>query len=159
LEAQQYRYFSARIAIHGRLGYQYRRVGWRHAARATDRHLAGVQPGPSEWFNPAAFTAPPSYTFGNTGRNIIVGPGTDQIDASLFKNIPLHWREGMRAEFRTEVFNLFNKPQFNNPNGSGASPGTASIGVPGAGTLNVAGNPTYFQRTSREIQFALKLYY
>ncbi len=116
-------------------------------------------PGPSEWFNPAAFTAPPSYTFGNTGRNIIVGPGTDQIDASLFKNIPLHWREGMRAEFRTEVFNLFNKPQFNNPNGSGASPGTASIGVPGAGTLNVAGNPTYFQRTSREIQFALKLYY
>jgi hypothetical protein len=115
--------------------------------------------GPSEWFNAAAFAAPPSYTYGNSGRNIIVGPGTNQIDLSLFKNIPFHFREGMRLEFRTEVFNLFNKPQFDNPNESGATAGAATIGVPGASTLTYAGNPAFFQRTSREIQLALKLYF
>jgi hypothetical protein len=120
-------------------------------------HVAN--PNPSEWFNPAAFAAPPAYTYGNSGRNIIVGPGTNQIDLSIFKNIPLTFREGMRMEFRTEVFNLFNKPQFDNPNESGATAGAATIGVVGAGTLNYAGNPAFFQRTSREIQFALKLYF
>jgi hypothetical protein len=115
--------------------------------------------GPSEWFNPAAFTAPPAYTYGNSGRNIIVGPGTNQVDMSLFKNIPLPWREGTRLEFRTEVFNLFNKPQFDNPNESGAVAGAATIGIPGAAALNYAGNPAFFQRTSREIQLAMKLYF
>jgi hypothetical protein len=116
-------------------------------------------PGPAEWFNAAAFTAPPAYTYGNSGRNIIPGPGTDQIDLSLFKVIPLSWREGSRLEFRTEVFNLFNKPQFDNPNESGATAGAATIGIPGASALNYAGNPAFFQRTSREIQLALKLYF
>lgn len=116
-------------------------------------------PGPSEWFNPAAFAAPAAYTYGNSGRNIIVGPGTNEIDLSLFKGIPLKFHEGMRLEFRTEVFNLFNKPQFDNPNESGATAGAATVGVAGAGTLNYAGNPAFFQRTSREIQLALKLYF
>jgi hypothetical protein len=116
-------------------------------------------PGPSLWFNPAAFAAPAAYTYGNSGRNILVGPGTNQIDLSLFKIIPLPWREGMRLEFRTEVFNLFNKPQFDNPNESGATAGAATIGVAGTGTLTYAGNPAFFQRTSREIQLAMKLYF
>ncbi|HTS75049.1 MAG TPA: TonB-dependent receptor [Bryobacteraceae bacterium] len=116
-------------------------------------------PGPSLWFNPNAFTAPPSYTYGDTGRNIIVGPGTNEIDLSLFKNFVLPWREGMRLEFRAEAFNLFNKPQFDNPNESGATAGAATIGVAGVGTLNYAGNPAFFQRTSREIQLAMKLYF
>ncbi len=118
-----------------------------------------ANPSPTEWFNPAAFAAPPSYTYGDTGRNIIVGPGTNEVDLSLFKNIPLPWREGMRLEFRAEVFNLFNHPQFDNPNESGATAGAATIGVSGAGTLNYAGNPAFFQRTSREIQLAMKLYF
>jgi hypothetical protein len=116
-------------------------------------------PSPAEWFNAAAFAAPASYTYGNSGRNIIPGPGTDQIDLSLFKNIPLKWREGMRLEFRAEVFNLFHKPQFDNPNESGATAGAATIGVLGASTLTYAGNPAFFQRTSREIQLAMKLYF
>jgi hypothetical protein len=120
-------------------------------------HVAS--PSPTEWFNPAAFAAPPSYTYGNSGRNINVGPGTNQVDLSLFKNIPLKLREGMRLEFRTEVFNLFNHPQFDNPNESGATAGAATIGISGAGTLNYAGNPAFFQRTSREIQLAMKLYF
>ncbi len=116
-------------------------------------------PGPSLWFNPAAFTAPAAFTYGDSGRNIIVGPGTNQIDLSLFKTVPLTWREGMRLEFRAEAFNLFNKPQFDNPNESGAVAGAATIGVAGAGTINYAGNPAFFQRTSRQIQLALKLYF
>jgi hypothetical protein len=122
-----------------------------------DWHLPN--PGPDLWFNPAAFAVPANYTYGNSGRNIVVGPGTQQIDLSLFKSTPLHLREGMRLEFRTEVFNLFNTPQFNNPNQSGAVATAASIGIPTAGKLNVAGNPAFFQRTSREIQLALKLYF
>jgi hypothetical protein len=115
-------------------------------------------PGPGQWFNPAAFATPAQYHYGNSGRNIVVGPGTNQIDLSLFKNIPLP-REGMRVELRTEVFNLFNKPQFDNPNENGATATAATIGIPTAGTLNYAGNPAFFQRTSREIQLAMKLYF
>ena len=86
-------------------------------------------------------------------------PGTNEIDLSLFKNIPLHFREGTRLEFRVETFNLFNKPQFDNPNENGAGSGGGTIGLPTSGTLNYAGNPAFFQRTSREIQLALKLYF
>jgi hypothetical protein len=131
--------------------------GTQRANLAGDWHVAN--PGPDLWFNPAAFAVPATYTYGTSGRNIVVGPGTQQIDLSLFKNIPLRMREGMRLEFRAEVFNLFNTPQFNNPNESGATATAASIGIPTAGKLNVAGNPAFFQRTSREIQLALKLYF
>jgi hypothetical protein len=115
-------------------------------------------PGPSLWFNPAAFATPAPYQYGNSGRNIVVGPGTRQVDLSLFKTIPL-MKESQRLELRAEVFNLFNTPQFDNPNESGATATSATIGIPTAGTLNYAGNPAFFQRTSREIQLAMKLYF
>ena len=38
------------------------------------------------WFDASAFVAPGQYMFGNTGRNILYGPGTKQVDLSLFKN-------------------------------------------------------------------------
>ena len=132
-------------------------AGTQRANVIGDYHVANQDP--SFWFNPAAFTAPPTYTYGNSGRNIIVGPGTNQIDFSLFKEIPIPVREGMHLEFRAEAFNLFNKPQFDNPNESGATAGAATIGIPGASALNYAGNPAFFQRTSREIQLAMKLYF
>src|SRR5215469_2951062 len=131
-------------------------AGTQRANVVGDWHVAN--PGPSEWFNPAAFATPGLYQYGNSGRNIIVGPGTRQVDLSLFKNIPLP-REGMRMEFRAETFNLFNHPQFNNPNENGATATAAAIGIPTSGTLNYAGNPAFFQRTSRQIQLALKLYF
>ena len=122
-----------------------------------DWHIAN--PGPDLWFNPAAFATPANFQYGNSGRNIVIGPGTNQIDASLFKIIPLKFREGARLEFRTEGFNIFNKPQFNNPNQSGATATSSSIGLPTSGKLNVAGNVAFFQRTSREVQLAMKLYF
>jgi hypothetical protein len=132
-------------------------AGTQRANLVGDWHVAN--PGPDLWFNPAAFATPANYTYGNSGRNIVVGPGTNQIDASLFKVIPLKFREGSRIEFRTEVFNTFNKPQFMNPGESGATATASAIGLPSTGKLNVAGNVAFFQRTSRQIQLALKIYF
>jgi len=101
------------------------------------------------WFDVAPFVAPPQFTFGNSGRNILRGPGTKQFDLSLFKSFP--FAEKRRVEFRAEAFNALNTPQFNNPN--------ASIGFSGAGKITSAGTPTVYQRTSRQIQLALKLYF
>lgn len=105
-----------------------------------------TDPTPLRWFNTACFVAPAPYTFGNAGRDIITGPGTHQMDASLFRNIKI--RERYLLQFRAELFNLTNTPQFNQPN--------AVIGG-GAGVISSAGSPPSFQRTSRQIQLALKL--
>lgn len=101
------------------------------------------------WFDASAFVAPPQFTFGNSGRNILYGPGTKQLDLSLFKSFP--FGESRRVEFRAEAFNSLNTPQFNNPN--------ASIGFTGVAKITSAGNPTVYQRTSRQIQLALKIYF
>ena len=103
-----------------------------------------------QWFDPGAFVAPGNFTYGNSTRNILYGPPTREFDASLFKNFPLPG-EGRRVQFRAEAFNLFNTPQFNNPN--------AQIGFAGVAKITSAGQPPLFQRTSREIQLALKLYF
>ncbi|MFY9647811.1 MAG: TonB-dependent receptor [Terriglobales bacterium] len=99
-----------------------------------------------EWFNTAAFTAAPAGQWGNAGRNILQGPGTKNVDFSAFKDI--HLTESKTLQLRSEFFNLFNTPQFNNP---GSVAGTAA-----AGTISSAGSPTTFQRISREIQVAAK---
>ena len=103
-----------------------------------------------DWFNASDFVSPGNYVFGNSGRNILYGPGTRQFDLSLFKNIPIT-EHGTRLQFRAETFNVFNTPQFNNPN--------AQIGNGAVGTITSAGSPLLYQRTSREIQLALKLYF
>jgi hypothetical protein len=102
-----------------------------------------------KWFDPTAFVSPGQYRFGNSGRNILYGPGTKQVDLSLFKEFV--FSESRRLQFRAEAFNAFNTPQFNNPN--------ASIGFSGVARITSAGNPTVFQRTPRQIQLALKLYF
>jgi len=100
-----------------------------------------------EWFNVSDFTTPPLLSLGDVGRNTLSGPPTRQLDASLFKNFK--FGEGTKnLQFRTEVFNVFNTPQFNNP--------ASTIGAAGAGTITSAGSPYTLQRLSREIQFALK---
>jgi hypothetical protein len=103
------------------------------------------------WFNPSDFVSPGNYIFGNSGRNILFGPGTRQFDLSLFKNIPFNESGSRRLQFRAESFNVLNTPQFNNPN--------AQIGNAAVGTITGAGAPLLYQRTSREIQLALKLYF
>ena len=60
----------------------------------------------TQWFNTAAFTTPASGTFGNAGRNTIIGPGTLQFDIGVSKNIPL--RDMMALEFSAQATNFLN---------------------------------------------------
>lgn len=74
----------------------------------------------SRWFNPAAFTEPALNPVtglartGNAGRNILVGPGTNTVDLSLAKSIPV-FGEGRRLTFRLEFFNALNHPNYDLP--------------------------------------------
>jgi hypothetical protein len=118
-----------------------------------NRVASGVLSDPTigRWFDINAFVAPGQYTYGNSGRNVLYGPGTKQFDLSAFKSFHFSRDQAMRLQFRAEAFNVFNTPQFNNPG--------ASIGNLNAGIITSAGQPPLFQRTSREIQLALKLYW
>ena len=64
--------------------------------------------------NPAAFAIPAAYTFGNLGRNTLIGPGFFQMDFGGYKNFRLTERIGM--QFRAEIFNITNRVNFGNPN-------------------------------------------
>jgi hypothetical protein len=100
----------------------------------------------TQWFNPAAFLLPPAGTYGNAGRGILTGPGLAAFDMSLVKTTPIS--EKIKAEFRAEVFNLFNHTNLGMPVVAMFSSGAVS---PTAGAI------TYTATTQREIQFGLKL--
>ncbi|MGH9668353.1 MAG: TonB-dependent receptor, partial [Bryobacteraceae bacterium] len=68
-----------------------------------------------EWFHTDAFAAPPAYTFGNVGRNILRGPSMVNFDFSVFRRFPIRLREGMAVEFRAEAYNVFNTTHFASP--------------------------------------------
>jgi hypothetical protein len=104
-----------------------------------------------QWFDVAAFSAPAPLQFGDVGRNTLTGPGTAQLDSSVFKNFFFKEGSTRALQFRAEAFNLTNRPQFNNP--------ISTIGAPGAGAITSAGSPYTFQRLSREVQLALKAYF
>ncbi|HEV2882448.1 MAG TPA: TonB-dependent receptor [Pyrinomonadaceae bacterium] len=95
---------------------------------------------PERWFNTAAFAFPAFGTFGNAGRNILDGPGYQNVNASLLKNTRLS--ERLNLQLRLEAFNLFNHPNFNLPD-------------------NFLGSPTFGQilsaRDPRHLQFGAKL--
>jgi hypothetical protein len=120
-----------------------------------------------EWFNTSAFVSIPltgplaNGQWGDSGRNILQGPGTKNVDFSVFKNFQL--AESKVLQIRGEFFNLFNTPQFNNPSATAPTPSaTSTTLVPNItagsayGTISSAGSPTTFQRISREIQLAVK---
>jgi hypothetical protein len=67
----------------------------------------------AQWFTTSAFTTPQPNTFGNAGRNILIGPGTFNLDFSAHK--VFNFGERYSLQYRAEFFNLFNHPQFNNP--------------------------------------------
>jgi hypothetical protein len=103
---------------------------------------------PNQWFNPAAFLAPPvnSGFYGNLGRDTLTGPGLATWDLSFLKDTRL--REKLNLQFRAELFNVLNRANFNTPNAVVFTP----VGVsPTAGVI------TATSTTSRQIQFGLKL--
>jgi hypothetical protein len=109
---------------------------------------------PSQWFNPAAFIAPPANSgfFGNVGRDTYIGPGLATWDFSVLKETAI--RERLNLQFRAEIFNLLNRANFNTPNLIVFTPPTATNLTGLSGT---AGAITSTSTTSRQVQFGLKL--
>jgi hypothetical protein len=98
-------------------------------------HTAG------EWFNPAAFVAPPAYTYGDVGRNSVYGPGLQTMDVALARSFRLSERANF--QFRAEAFNALNKTNLGTPN--------RFVNTPQFGTITMAMTP------GREIQLGARL--
>lgn len=79
----------------------------------------------AEWFNPAAFTAPPNFTYGTSAYNMLWGPSFWNFDASLVKNVRVFKEYSL--QLRGEAFNVFNHPNFGTPGASITN--TATLGV------------------------------
>ncbi len=90
------------------------------------------------------------YHFGSLRRNAFVGPGFQDVDFSLTKTTKI--TERVRNEFRLEVFDLFNHPNFGNPNLSAVTSAGNVFGV-----ISSTRIPTGDAGGSRQLQFALKL--
>jgi hypothetical protein len=114
-----------------------------------DRTCSGVgKKTTSSWFDASCFTitalqaalAAGTPRFGNSGRNILDGPGFNNWDLALLKRFQL--TERFKLEFRFELYNMWNYAHFGNP-------GTR-VGSPSIGVISSAGEP-------RDIQFGLKL--
>ncbi len=91
----------------------------------------------NRWFNTAAFAQPALGEFGNSGRNILRGPGINNLDFALFKNFELP--RNMRFQFRLESFNAFNHPQWNGVNTDVNSPQFGVITGARPGRINQLG--------------------
>jgi hypothetical protein len=154
------------------------------ASRQTRRPnlLSGVSPyldADRNFLNPAAFAIPAVGTFGNLPRNALKGPNFKQFDLILNKRFK--FSETRSVEFRTEIFNLFNRANFANPAstlnvglptltfnttanafvlGSGLQPGQGfTQGAAGStfGLLRQTVERAVGLGTNRQIQFALRL--
>jgi hypothetical protein len=98
------------------------------------------------YFDPGAFLAPLSGTFGNVARGSLTGPSLTTVDTSLFKKISIN--EQWSLQFRAEAFNVLNHANFGEP---------AAVIFQGSTYSSSAGVITSTSTTSRQIQFALKL--
>ena len=95
----------------------------------------------AEWFNPAAFVAPPAFTFGNVGRNSVFGPPLQTLDIALGRTFRL--TEHSIFQFRAEAFNALNKVNLGTPN--------RYVNEPQFGTITMAMTP------GREIQLSARI--
>jgi hypothetical protein len=90
--------------------------------------------------------------FGNSGRNELIGPGIVNVDFSIFKNNYLpKLSDTFNVQFRTEVFNILNRADFQSPLDHNTILNTDGTPANGAGQIDATSVP------SREIQFGLKV--
>jgi hypothetical protein len=142
-------------------------------------YVSGQNPtnGDGNWpngnYNINAFAVPPGYdgtwgaNMGNVGRNALRGPAFVQWDFSVAKNFAI--TERFKLQFRTDIFNILNHPNFANPDGGIC---TSVTGASGTTPASCAVNPNFGRvgqtiadnmasqigtGTSRQIQFSLKL--
>jgi len=115
-----------------------------YATRANTTNVGNLPRGDRSllrWFDATGYTVPAQFTFGNSARNLLFGPGDIVFDVSVLKDTAI--TERLKAQFRAEFFNMPNHANFNNP---GANISVAAT----LGRITSAGDP-------RQIQFGLKL--
>jgi hypothetical protein len=93
------------------------------------------------WFNTAAFSTPAAFTFGNVGRNTVVGPGRQTLDLAIQREFGL--TETIKLQIRGEAFNALNHTNLGIPN--------RFVNTPQFGTITEASTP------GREIQLGLRV--
>ncbi len=94
-----------------------------------DPHVSN--PNRNEWYNPAAYAAPTTpYTFGNAGRNSLMGPGYGEVDLSLTKSFAI--TEKTHLDLKWDVFNALNEINLAQP----TEPGAAFVDFADAGQIN-----------------------
>jgi hypothetical protein len=96
-----------------------------------------------QWINPNRYTLDGFKlgTIGTTPAGDCFGPGVSRADFSVAKNFSI--TERIKMQFRMDFFNLFNHPQYNNPN-NGNTNGYANIGF---SAVNTAASPAYLDKT------------
>ena len=100
-----------------------------------------VQSKLNDYFDKTCFTTPPiigadgmGTGFGNSATGVVNGPAQANLDLSLSKTVPLRWPiEGSSLQFRAEFFNVFNHPQFSDPDNNFSS---ATFGVISSTSVN-----------------------
>jgi hypothetical protein len=93
------------------------------------------------WFNSAAFIAPPAFSYGDVGRNSVYGPGMQTVDLAIERAFRL--TEKVNFQFRAEAFNALNKTNLGTPN--------RFVNTPQFGTITMAMTP------GREMQMSARL--
>jgi len=97
------------------------------------------------WFDPSVFVA--ADHFGNLGRNVVIGPGFKNTDMSLIRNARLGTRFGL--QFRVDIFDVFNHPNFGPPGNI--------VGSPAFGKITRTRLPTGEAASSRQVQLAVRV--
>ena len=125
--------------------------------------------GVSQWYNPLMFSLQPvapcpnnpalsCSTIGNEGRGILRGPGLQDTDVSLVKDTKLGFLgEQGSLQFRVELFNVFNHPNFGMPSGTAFAGSLSDRGAYSEAPASTAGQITSTVSTSRQLQLALKI--
>ena len=118
--------------------------------------VAGATPGsiraknysaPNHQFDSSVFTTPPSSSFGDVPRNAGVGPKFAQVDLTAIKRTALG--EKWNLEFRADLFNIANHPNFANPDGNTTDPNFGRSSQTVGSTIGTG--------TSRQVQFSIKI--
>jgi len=125
------------------LGVDHANIGAGPAQRPDqllDPNLPGSDRTADRWFNTSAFALPAMFSFGNAPRNSVIGPGIAGVDLAIAKTWT--FARATRMEFRWEIFNLFNRANFDIPE--------RTFGTPNFGRIFSAKNP-------REMQFGLRV--
>ncbi len=113
---------------------------------------AALARGTKYLFNPNAFASAPAGEYGNLGRNVLYGPKLGSTDFSIFKTTAI--TERVSAQFRVEMFNLFNQTNYGNPGTSFAS--FSALGLM-TNTRNGSSAPGLGFGEPRNTQLALKI--